>query len=332
MRAPEFWSRDGALAVLLAPLGAGYDLAGRLRRAFVHPVPAEIPVICVGNLVAGGAGKTPVALALVAALAARGAAVHCLTRGYGGSSPGPRRVDAAHDSAREVGDEALLLARAAPSWVARDRAAGARAAAVAGAQVLVMDDGFQNPALAKDLSLVVVDGAYGFGNRRVMPAGPLRESPARGLARADAVVLLGRDERNLCADLDAALNAQRPLLGARLVPKTGSERLAGRKVLAFAGIGRPEKFFATLAGLGADVTETRGFPDHHPYRATELRDLRDRAHSRDAVLVTTEKDAVRLAPNQRDGIETLAVTVAWDDPAALQALLDKLPRAMKRAP
>ena len=325
MRAPDFWTEDGALAALLAPLGAGYDLAGRLRRALVQPMPAEIPVVCVGNLVAGGAGKTPVVLALVAALAARGRAVHCLTRGYGGRSPGPRRVDAARDSAREVGDEALLLARAAPSWVARDRAAGARAAAAAGAQVLVMDDGFQNPALAKDLSLVVVDGAYGFGNRRVMPAGPLRESPARGLARADAVVLLGRDERNLGQVLGAGVDSRRPVLGARLAPKAGSERLAGRKVLAFAGIGRPEKFFATLADIGAELAETRAFPDHHPYSATEVQDLRERARALGAALVTTEKDAVRLAPAQCEGIETLAVAVAWDDPAALQALLDRLP-------
>ena len=321
MRAPDFWTEDGALAALLAPLGAGYDLAGRLRRALVPPVSADIPVICVGNLVAGGAGKTPVVLALAAALAARGAVVHCLSRGYGGRAPGPRRVDAARDSAAEVGDEALLLARAAPSWVARDRAAGARAAAAAGARVLVMDDGFQNPALAKDLSLVVVDGAYGFGNRRVMPAGPLRETVARGLARADAVVLLGRDERNLGPTLGARL----PLLTARLAPRPGSESLAGRKVLAFAGIGRPEKFFATLAELGAELAGTRAFPDHHPYRATEIRDLRERARALGAILVTTEKDAARLAPEQRDGIETLAVAVAWDDPAALQALLDKLP-------
>ncbi len=326
MRAPDFWAEDGVLATLLAPLGAGYDLAGRLRRALVQPVSADIPVVCVGNLVAGGAGKTPVVLALVAALAARGAAVHCLSRGYGGHAPGPRRVDPAHDSAAEVGDEALLLARAAPSWVARDRAAGARAAAAAGARVLVMDDGFQNPALTKDLSLVVVDGAYGFGNRRVMPAGPLRESPARGLARADAVVLLGRDESNLGATLGSNL----PLLTARLEPRPGSESLAGRKVLAFAGIGRPEKFFAMLAGLGGaelgvELVETRAFPDHHPYSAAELRSLRQRARALGAILVTTEKDAVRLAPDQREGIETLAVAVAWDDPAALQALLDKLP-------
>ncbi len=336
MRAPDFWTEDGALAALLAPLGAGYDLAGRLRRALVPSVAADIPVVCVGNLVAGGAGKTPVVLALVETLTARGVAVHCLSRGYGGSSPGPRRVDAACDSAAEVGDEALLLARAAPSWVARDRAAGARAAAAAGARVLVMDDGFQNPALAKDLSLLVVDGAYGFGNRRVMPAGPLRETVARGLARADAVVLLGRDDRNLRAPLGARL----PLLTARLAPRHGSENLVGHRVLAFAGIGRPEKFFATLAGpeggpgggLGAELVETRAFPDHHPYSAAELRSLRARARSLDAILVTTEKDAVRLTPEQREGIETLAVAVVWDDPAALQALLDELPLCHERAP
>jgi tetraacyldisaccharide 4'-kinase len=320
MRAPDFWAEGGAVAALLAPFGAGYDLAGRLHRALVHPAAAEIPVICVGNLVAGGAGKTPVAIALAEALAARGAAVHCLTRGYGGRATGPRRVDAAGDSAAEVGDEALLLARAAPCWVARDRAAGARAAAAAGARVLIMDDGFQNPALAKDLSLLVVDGAYGFGNRRVMPAGPLRESPARGLARADAVVLLGRDERNL----GPTLGVGPPVLGARLAPKPGSERLAGRRVLAFAGIGRPEKFFATLTELGAELAETRAFPDHHPYSAAEIAGLRARGRDLDAVLVTTEKDAVRLAPGQREGIETLAVAVAWDQPAALQALLDRL--------
>lgn len=317
MRAPEFWAEDGALAALLAPLGAGYDLAGRLRRSFAHPVSVGIPVVCVGNLVAGGAGKTPVVLALVEAFAGRGRAVHCLTRGYGGRSPGPRRVDPAHDSATAVGDEALLLARAAPCWVARNRIAGARAAAEAGAQVVVMDDGFQNPTLAKDLSLIVVDGAYGFGNRRVMPAGPLRESAARGLARADAVVLLGSDECNLAPRLGARL----PLITARLEPRPGSERLAGRKVLAFAGIGRPQKFFETLAGLGAEVVGTRAFADHHPYHEAEIRELLARAESLGALPVTTEKDAARLAPEARQGIETLAVAVVWDDPAALGALL-----------
>ena len=327
MRAPDFWAEDGALATLLAPLGAGHGLAGRLHRALAHPVALGAPVVCVGNLVAGGAGKTPVVLALVEALSARGLSVHCLSRGYGGRVSGPRRVDPARDGAAQVGDEALLLARAATTWVARDRVAGARAAADEGAQVVVMDDGFQNPSLVKDLALIVVDGAYGFGNRRVMPAGPLRETLKGGLARADGVVLLGRDERNLGAGLGARL----PLIAARLAPRPGSERLSGRRVLAFAGIGRPEKFFATLEELGAEVVETRSFPDHHPYRAQEIESLRARAAELGALPVTTEKDAVRLEPDLRARLEVLAVAVEWRDPEALQALLEPISAAAAQA-
>ncbi len=324
MRAPDFWADDGALARLLAPLGTGYDLAGRLRRALAHPASVGIPIVCVGNLVAGGAGKTPVALALIEALGARGCKVQCLTRGYGGRVSGPHRVDPARDTAARVGDEALLLARAAPTWVARDRAAGARAAATAGAEVIVMDDGFQNPSLAKDLSFVVIDGAYGFGNGRVMPAGPLRETVPGGLARAEAVVVLGPERRDLDARLDACPDGGPTLLAARLVPRPGSERLAGRMVLAFAGIGRPEKFFTTLAALGAKVVETRAFPDHHAYAPGEVESLRARAAALDACAVTTEKDAVRLSPELREGIEVLAVAVEWREPEALDALLGQV--------
>jgi len=324
MRAPDFWTDDGALATLLAPLGTGYDLAGRLRRALAHPASVGIPVVCVGNLVAGGAGKTPVALALIEALGARGCKVQCLTRGYGGRVSGPHRVDPARDTAARVGDEALLLARAAPTWVARDRTAGARAAATAGAEVIVMDDGFQNPSLAKDLSFVVIDGAYGFGNGRVMPAGPLRETVPGGLARAEAVVVLGPERRDLGARLDARPDGGPALLTARLAPRPGSERLAGRMVLAFAGIGRPEKFFATLADLGAKVVETRAFPDHHAYAPAEIESLRARAAALDACAVTTEKDAVRLSSELREGIEVLAVAVEWREPEALDALLDRV--------
>ena len=328
MRAPDFWAGDGVLARSLAPLGMGYHLAGRLRRALARPTSVGVPIVCVGNLVVGGAGKTPVALALVEALGARGRKVQCLTRGYGGRVSGPHRVDPARDTAARVGDEALLLARAAPTWVARDRAAGARAAAAAGAEVIVMDDGFQNPSLAKDLSLVVIDGAYGFGNGRVMPAGPLRETVPGGLARAQAVVVLGPERRDLGAQLgarpDCGPDGGPAVLAARLAPRPGSERLAGRRVLAFAGIGRPAKFFATLADLGAKVVETRAFPDHHAYAPAEIESLRARAAALDACAVTTEKDAVRLSPELREGIEVLAVAVEWREPEALDALLDRV--------
>lgn len=320
MRAPEFWTGDGALPWLLSPLGAGVDLAGRWRRALVRPVRAPVPVICVGNLVAGGAGKTPVALSLLAACASRGAAAHGLCRGYGGSEAGPLRVDPARHDAARVGDEALLLAAAAPTWIARDRIAGARAAAAAGAAVLVMDDGFQNPALAKDLSLLVVDGDYGFGNGRVMPAGPLRERVAAGLARADALVVLDPGRRDVLAGL--ALRV--PVLRARLVPAAGAEPLGGQRVFAFAGIGRPEKFFATVNALGAVLAGCRDFPDHHPYRVDEIEAILERAASLDAIPVTTEKDAVRLSPAVRARVRVLRVTVEWADPRAMAELLNRV--------
>jgi tetraacyldisaccharide 4'-kinase len=277
-----------------------------------------IPVICVGNLVAGGAGKTPVALSLLAAMMARGLAPHVLSRGYGGTEAGPLRVDPARHEAGHVGDEALLLAAVAPTWVARDRAAGARAIADAGGEVIVMDDGFQNPAVIKDLSLLVVDGAYGFGNGRLIPAGPLRERVADGLARADAVVLLEPDTQGLASRLSARL----PVLRARIAPTADGRRLSGTRVFAFAGIGRPEKFFATLDSLGAVLVGCRAYADHHLYRPSEIDEVLARAESMDAVPVTTEKDAVRLPPQMRARIQVLSVTVEWQDAGALDSLLD----------
>jgi tetraacyldisaccharide 4'-kinase len=260
-----------------------------------------------------------VALALIEALASRGIAVHALTRGHGGREAGPLRVDPARHGASDVGDEALLLAAQAPCWVARDRAAGARAAVAAGAGALVMDDGFQNPSLIKDLSLVVVDGAAGFGNGFRIPAGPLREPVARGLARADALVLLGEDRTGV-----GGLAAGRPVLHARLEPADDAGDLAGRDVLAFAGIGRPEKFFATLEALGARLVERVAFPDHHPFRPEEVARLLERAGRAGALPVTTAKDAVRLPPEARAAVRILPVRAVWQDAAALGALLDRL--------
>lgn len=328
MRAPDFWAAPepntttspSLYPTLLGPLSLAYDLVGRLRRATARPDKVAVPVICVGNLVAGGAGKTPVALALVKSLRERGVAAHVLTRGYGGTEAGPLAVDpSAHDAAG-VGDEALVLARTAPTWVARDRVAGAHAAAAAGAQSIVMDDGFQNPALTKDLSLLVIDGGYGFGNGRVIPAGPLRERPARGLGRADAVVIIGADRQGITPRIPRSLM----LLRADLEPDPDAAGLHGRKVVAFAGIGRPQKLFDSLRGLGAELAAQRGFPDHHPYSAADLDELRATAKAEDAVLVTTEKDAARLSADQRAGITVLRVDVVWRNTALLDALLDPI--------
>jgi len=319
MRAPEFWRRAGVLPVLLGPAALAFDLAGRARRAVARPFRAPIPVLCAGNLVAGGAGKTPVAIALARRLIERRRKPHILTRGYGGTASGPLQVDPRRHDADEVGDEPLLLARVAPCWVARDRAAGARAAVAAGADSIVMDDGLQNPSLEKDLSLIVIDGGYGFGNGRVMPAGPLREPVEAGLARADAVVLVGDDETGIARRLDGAL----PILRARLVPEDGAEDIAGREVVAFAGIGRPAKFFRTLAELGCRVVATASFPDHHRYAPDEVMRLIEAAVGRGAVLVTTAKDQVRLPPEARGMARVLEVGIAWESPAEIDALMSK---------
>ena len=321
VRAPDFWRSDGPISAALTPLAALYTAGGVLRRALVEPRRAAVPVICVGNLVAGGAGKTPVALSLARELRVHHRIdAHLLAKGYGGRERGPLRVDPATHDAAAVGDEALLLAAAAPTWVARDRRGAVRVAAQAGAEMIVLDDGFQDPSLAKDLSLVVVDGGYGFGNARVLPAGPLREPVGAGLARADAVVLVGSDTARVAETLPPGL----PLLRTRLVPAPGAERLAGKAVFAFAGIGRPEKFFTTLGEIGCRVVATRSFPDHHPYRPEEIMQVCEEAATLGAVPVTTAKDAVRLPPSARAMVETFSVTLEWSDPDALEALLAPL--------
>jgi tetraacyldisaccharide 4'-kinase len=318
--APAFWARPpGLLSELLLPVGAGWEAAGRLRHSLARPYRPPVPVVCVGNLVAGGSGKTPVVLALAAHLASRGIALHIVTRGYGGRLGGPVRVDPVRHDAAAVGDEALLLAARAPCWVARDRTDGVRAAVAAGAQMVVLDDGFQNPGIAKTLSFLVVDAAYGFGNGRVIPAGPLRESMTRGLSRADAVVLLGADAQPGPPEklgFDGAL----PVLRADLQPVAG-ERLAGERLLAFAGIGRPDKFFSTLRALGAELVGARPFPDHYPFRADEIDRLLCAAERAQARLITTAKDIVRVPVAIRAAIEVLEIEIRWRDPEALSDLI-----------
>jgi tetraacyldisaccharide 4'-kinase len=319
MRAPDFWHRDGLASRLLAPLASIYAWTAARRLAGGESFRAAMPVICVGNIVSGGAGKTPVCIDLVQRLAARGRQPHVLTRGYGGTEVGPRMVDLLRHDAARVGDEALLLARHAPTWVARVRPDGAKAAAAMGCDILVMDDGYQNPSLAKDLSLVVVDGGYGFGNGRVIPAGPCREDIRAGLARADAVVLMGED-RTGAARWFGGL----PVLRARLVPGPEAESFRGRKVVAFAGIGRPAKFFDTLRAVGADIVAARSFPDHHPYARAEIAALAGQADKVGAALVTTAKDAVRVPTDMQGALSVLTVALEWDKPEALDTLLDRV--------
>jgi tetraacyldisaccharide 4'-kinase len=320
VRAPDYWRRRTVTPFVLLPVSWLYSLAGALRQRLVKPWRAPVPMICIGNLVAGGAGKTPLALAIGDRLKSMGIEVHFLTRGYRGSEAGPLRVDPKRHSFREVGDEALLLARLAPTWVARDRRAGAAAAVEAGASIIVMDDGFQNPSLAKDLSFVAVDGGYGFGNGLVLPSGPLREPIARGLARADAVVMIGDDR----TDARERLPRDLPVLQARFEPGPEGELMAGKSLVAFAGIGRPDKFFETLKSLGAELVEAVPFPDHHAYQADDIMWLAEIAATLGGKPVTTLKDFVRLPEEARLMVDTLSVTLEVEDPAALDDLLAKV--------
>ncbi len=319
MRPPDFWTRKdfvSQLAVtLLTPFGWLYGWSVQYRAGHTHTYRSAAKVICVGNLSAGGTGKTPIAIAVGRALIARGQKPVFLTRGYGGKVRGTAFV-APDDRATHVGDEALLLAAVAPVIVSADRAAGAKLAEEHGFDVIVMDDGHQNFTLAKDLSLVVVDAETGFGNGRVLPAGPLREPVAQGLARADAVIVSGE------SGTPALPGFARPVLRTHLV-QDSQVITKGTRVVAFAGIGRPEKFFASLAAQGADIVDHRAYGDHHVYTQAEMARLKLRARSAEALLVTTEKDFVRLTPAERDGIVPLPVHTEFEDLAALGALLDR---------
>jgi len=315
MRAPGFWIENGLAARLLAPL-AGITAGMTARRVARPGWQAPVPVFCCGNATVGGSGKTTLVLDLLARLQALGAVPHALLRGYGGTEGGPLRVEPAVHDATRVGDEALLLAAAAPTWVARDRAAGARAAIAVGATAIVMDDGLQNPGLVKDCSLLVIDGGFGFGNGRLLPAGPLREPVAAAAARARAAVLIGEDRHAAIPALPPGL----PVMRADLVQDLRGLDLTAR-YFAFAGIGRPEKFFDGLRRAGVTLAGTRAFADHHPYTNAERAALHTEATALRAGLLTTPKDLARLPIAARAGIAVAGVALAWADEAALDALL-----------
>jgi len=324
MRAPDFWDRttDGLLPTFLRPLGCITAGIGTMRRKAATPWRAPVPVICIGNLVVGGAGKTPVVIDIVTRLKKQGVDAHIVSRGYGGSELGPVRVDLTTHTSKEVGDEPLLLARIAPTWVARERRAAIEAAAQAGAQIIIMDDGFQNPSVEKDFSILVVDGSYGFGNGRVMPAGPLRETIESGLARTDALVLLGADEADVWWRVRSLGFKDMSVLRAKLEPVGDYADLKGQKVVAFAGIGRPKKFFKTLEGLGCKLASCHTFDDHHPYSEAEV--LSILANAVELPVLTTAKDHVRLSPKHQKRIRAINIQLTWKIPGEVDALLAPL--------
>lgn len=322
MKAPYFWSADldprsreaaPLTRLLLTPFSMAYLWVLRRKLARAQPETAPIPVICIGNLTTGGAGKTPITEAIRNRISATGLRAASLSRGHGGAQRGPLKVDANRHVFREVGDEPLLLAQSGEAWVGRERPEAARAMAADGAQVIVMDDGHQNPSLKKDLTLIVIDASAPFGNGHVLPKGPLREKVPEGLSRADAVVLMGEGPvpREVAA-------SGLPVLRAHLAP---AEAPPPGPLVAFAGIGRPQKFFDSLADAGAQVADSVPFSDHHPYGKGDIRFLRSLAQDRGARLVTTTKDHVRLPPDVRQEIHAWPVSAVFEDIAALDAVL-----------
>ncbi|MEQ8734737.1 MAG: tetraacyldisaccharide 4'-kinase [Rhodospirillaceae bacterium] len=320
MKAPDFWNTNGPLTRMLMPFGKLYAATTAWRIKHTTPVRVDVPVISVGNLTVGGTGKTPVVRDLVQRCKERGQNPAVVLRGYGGRLTGPVRVDLDAHTALDVGDEALIHARDGTTWVARKRSDGALQAVAEGATVIILDDAHQHASLHKNCALVVVDGATGFGNHHTLPAGPLREDVRAGLARADRIILMGPDTTGLLDRLPPRLEVMK----GHLDPTADAVQLRGRKVVAFAGLGRPDKFFNALVSIGAKVIAAHPFDDHHLYQQADIQPILDEAFELDALPVTTEKDAMRLSPYQRQQVNVLRVAVRWEHPSAIDSLLKEV--------
>jgi len=324
MKTPSFWSSKTFLSTLLVPVSIIYDMIGTLSRAKIRPAAFPVPIICIGNLTAGGAGKTPVALYIGERLKAKNINAYFLSRGYGGRLEGPVLVKPEKHKAADVGDEPLLLAELLPTVVAKDRVSGANYAITKGAKAIIMDDGFQNRSIIKSLSLLVIDGFRGFGNGRLIPAGPLRERPEDGFKRAHAVIVINRTTTL------PKLPTDRPAFFARTYPKDAAN-FKGKKLFAFCGIAYPQKFFEMLRTTGAKVVEEIAFADHYQYTALDLRKLLLKSYVEDALLITTSKDYARLPEQFRDSVAVMELGIEFENPAIFDSVLDYIVKPNENA-
>ena len=319
MRTPNHWQNNNLVSRLLMPLGWIYFQLSLWRHKIARSFDIGVPVICVGNIVAGGAGKTPTVMYLGKLLSKR-LKVAFLTRGYGGAFSGPIKVNPHKHTFQDIGDEALLLSKIAPTWVSKNRLDGGLAAKLDGAQIILMDDGFQNPTIGKTFSILVFDGPYGLGNNQLIPSGPLRETLGRGMSRADAVVIIGEDLH----DLQSKIPENIPLFSVTTSPIISKKLKAAKSVIGFAGIGRPRKFLETLKTLNVDIQDFVPFPDHHKFRNSEIEDLIRKASETGAQLVTTTKDFVRLPPNTINSITPMDIELNWVNQTQIKALLEQV--------
>jgi len=322
IKTPSFWYRKptegpALFEKILTPLSKLYEKGAELHRESKSPSGVNCPVICVGNLNAGGSGKTPMALVLMQMAQESGLFKKpvFLTRGYGGRVRGPSLFDPKRHDPKDVGDEVFLLGKVAPCIIARDRFAGAMFAKNNNADLIIMDDGLQNYSLTQDLKIVVIDGSMGFGNGKTMPAGPLREPLSGGVAKADLFILMGNDQRGI----GSLLPADKSVLNVSVTAQIDADD-KDKPLFAFTGLGWPEKFFESLRAGGGDVVETQGFPDHHPYTPKEMDALIARAEAKGARLITTRKDMIRVPANyQRGGkISVAGLGMNWAEPQQVQ--------------
>ncbi len=324
-KTPAFWyraanSKTPLIERILTPVSWLYRLGYIYHQTTNSAQKADLPILCIGNINAGGTGKTPTALALKDLITTHKIAdkPYYLLRGFGGGERGPLLVDPSNHTSWDTGDEALELAAQAPTIVSADRIEGTKLATEQGADLVIMDDGLQNPTIHKDVSLVVINGEMGFGNKKLFPAGPLREPLRKGLARADAFILIGEDKRSLSSILPEG----KPVFSANLAPDTKNAPDPKQRYIAFAGLGYPQKFFNFLRDqAGLNLVECVKFSDHYPYADHDLERLKALAQEKNAQLITTQKDYMRLPKEQRADIAVMKVKLQWDDETGLAEFL-----------
>ena len=320
MQAPKFWEEESIQSLVLMPVSYLYEFLYKLRNKLTKTIKLKIPIICIGNITVGGAGKTPTAIAVAEYLISKGLTPHFLSRGYGRKLKGTLKVNDEH-TALMVGDEPILLSKVAPTWVCSNKLDGAEEAQKNGAEVIIMDDGFQNPSIHKDLSILVIDEGFGIGNGKIIPAGPLRERAPEAFNKADGVIIIKTADGK---KKDFKKYFDKPTIHANLVPAEDSSMFSGSKVVAFCGIGRPKKFYSTVESIGAKIITKHDFSDHHTFTPDELMKIIEESSSLDAIPITTEKDWIRLPQEAKKMISYIKVNLIFSNPNVIYKVLNSI--------